>query len=84
MTADALLDFLQWPAMVVTLLAAWLVASLQRRKRTLGFWMFVASNVLWVAWGWHDGAYALVALQFGLFTLNLRGVRKNDPQRAAT
>lgn len=84
MTPDAVLDSLQWPAMVVTLLAAWLVASLQRRKRTWGFGLFVASNVLWVVWGWHDGAYALVALQFGLFVLNLRGVRKNDPERAAT
>jgi hypothetical protein len=84
MTPDAVLDFLQWPAMVVTLLAAWLVASLQRRKRTWGFWLFVASNVLWVAWGWHDGAFALVALQFGLFALNLRGARKNDPERATS
>lgn len=83
MTPDAILDFLQWPAMATTLLAAWLVGSLHRRKRTWGFWLFVASNALWVAWGWHDGAYALVALQFGLFVLNLRGVRKNDPEKAA-
>lgn len=84
LTLDTFLGLLQWPAMVVTLLAAWLVASLHRQKRTWGFWLFVASNVLWVIWGWHDGAYALVALQFGLFVLNLRGARKNDPERAAT
>ena len=74
------IDVLQWPAMAVTLIAAWLVASQARRRRNWGFWCFVASNVLWVAWGLHDHAYALVALQFGLFALNLRGVRKNDPQ----
>jgi hypothetical protein len=72
------LDALQWPAMVITLIAAWLVASQQKRKRSWGFWCFVLSNVLWVVWGWHDGAYALIALQFGLFALNVRGVRKNE------
>ncbi len=73
------IDALQWPAMVVTLAAAWLVASQSRRRRSLGFWIFVASNVLWVAWGWHAHAYALIALQVGLFALNLRGARKNEP-----
>lgn len=82
MDAPHLLDLLQWPAMAVTLLAAWLVGSLQRRRRTWGFWCFVASNVLWVTWGWHAGAWALVALQFGLFLLNVRGVRKNDADAA--
>jgi hypothetical protein len=45
---------------------------------------FVASNILWIAWGVHAQAYALIALQVGLFVLNLRGVRKNDPQMQAT
>ena len=74
-------DALQWPAMVVTLVAAWLVASQQKARRSWGFWCFILSNVLWIAWGWHDGAYALIALQVGLFAMNLRGVRKNDPER---
>ena len=75
---ERLLDGLQWPAMAVTLLAAWLVASQSKRKRSLGFWCFILSNVLWVAWGWHDGAFALIALQLGLFALNVRGARKNE------
>jgi hypothetical protein len=74
------LNLLQWPAMIVTLTAAWLVASQSRRRRTVGFWCFVVSNVLWIAWGLHAQAYALIALQVGLFVLNLRGVRKNDPE----
>ena len=37
--------------MVVTLVAAWLVASRNTHKRSWGFWCFVASNVLWVVWG---------------------------------
>ena len=72
------LDLLQWPAMAVTLYAAWLVASQDKRRRERGFWWFVASNVLWIAWGWDAHAWALIALQFGLFAMNLRGARKND------
>jgi hypothetical protein len=79
---DSLINTLQWPAMAVTLTAAWLVASRSPRKRAAGFWCFIASNILWIAWGLHDEAYALIALQFGLFALNLRGVRKNDPESA--
>lgn len=80
---DGIIDALQWPAMAVTLTAAWLVASQSRRKRTAGFWCFVASNALWIAWGLHASAYALIALQVGLFVLNLRGVRKNEPHTDA-
>jgi hypothetical protein len=75
---DFLLDLLQWPAMVTTLVAAWLVASESKHKRNVGFWCFIASNVLWIAWGWHDGALALIALQVGLFALNVRGERKTE------
>ncbi|HET9447180.1 MAG TPA: hypothetical protein VFO35_13010 [Steroidobacteraceae bacterium] len=77
---DEFLDALQWPAMVVTLAAAWLVASQSSRRRTIGFWCFIASNLLWIVWGLHAKAYALIALQVGLFVLNLRGVKKNDPE----
>ena len=76
---DNHLDLLQWPAMVATLVAAWLVASQSRGKRSWGFWCFIASNLLWAAWGWHAQAWALIALQVGLFVLNLRGARKNEP-----
>jgi hypothetical protein len=68
---------LQWPAMVVTIVAAWLVASQRKFKRNWGFWMFLISNVLWIVWGLHDGAYALIVLQVGLAFLNIRGAIKN-------
>ena len=77
---DTLLDALQWPAMIATLVAAWLVASQSKQKRNWGFWGFIVSNVLWIAWGWHDRAFALIALQVGLFALNVRGARKTEPQ----
>jgi hypothetical protein len=75
---DQVLNALQWPAMITTLVAAWLVASNSKRKRNWGFWCFIASNVLWIAWGWHDRAYALIFLQCGLFMLNLRGASKTE------
>ena len=71
------IDWIQWPAMVVTVLAAWLVASQKKFKRNWGFWVFLLSNVLWIAWGLHDGAYALIVLQVGLAILNIRGAIKN-------
>jgi hypothetical protein len=70
--------WLQWPAMVASVLAAWLVASTHAGRRKVGFWVFLASNVLWVLWGVHDGARALIALQVVLAIMNVRGVRKND------
>jgi hypothetical protein len=73
-----ILDQLQWPAMAITVAAAWLIASRSAHKRAAGFWCFLASNVLWVAWGLHDRAYALVTLQFFLAALNIRGVYKNE------
>lgn len=74
------LDLLQWPAMAVTLAASWLVASQSRRRRAWGFWVFLLSNLLWIAWGLHAGAPALIVLQLGLAALNIRGARKNEPQ----
>ena len=65
--------------MVATLIAAWLVGSSTKQRRNAGFWWFLASNVLWVAWGWHAHAYALIVLQAGLFVLNLRGLKKTEP-----
>jgi hypothetical protein len=72
------LDLLQWPAMIVTLAAAWAVGSTRSRRREFGFWLFIVSNVLWMIWGFSEGAWALIVLQVGLFALNLRGAHKNE------
>jgi uncharacterized membrane protein len=40
--------------------------------------MFILSNVLWIAWGWHDEAWALITLQLALMTMNVRGIVKNE------
>ena len=70
------LNLLQWPAMVVTIAAAWLIASSSPARRNSGFWVFLLSNGLWIVWAAHAGAPALIALQIGLATMNIRGAIK--------
>jgi len=72
------LDLVQWPATAVTVWAAWLVASSLKRRRHLGFWIFLLSNALWVVWGLHTRAWALVFLQVCLAAMNIRGARKAE------
>lgn len=72
------MNTLQWPAMIITVLAAWLVGSQRKFKRNWGFWMFLLSNVLWIAWGVYDRAFALIVLQVALAILNIRGAVKNQ------
>ena len=71
------LDLVQWPAMIITVAAAWYVTSTNRQRRRVGFWLFLASNVMWVIWGIHARAYALIALQACLAIMNVRGEWKN-------
>jgi hypothetical protein len=73
------LDAIQWPAMIVTLTGAWLVASKSQRRRHAGFWVFLLSNLLWVTWAVQARAWALLALQLGLAGMNIRGKRRNEP-----
>lgn len=76
---DSWLDAVQWPAMVVTIVAAWLVGSTSRPRRLAGFWIFLASNALWIVWGWHTSAWALIVLQVALAAMNIRGAFKAEP-----
>lgn len=72
-----MIDFVQWPAMAVTVVAAWFIGSQRPKRRMVAFWCFILSNVLWVVWGLHANAYALIILQLCLCAMNLRGFRKN-------
>jgi len=71
------LDLFQWPAMVVTITAAWFVASSQKHRRQIGFWLYLVSNLLWVVWAIHARAYALIILQLCLAVMNIRGEKRN-------
>ena len=77
------LDWIQWPAMIITVIAAWMVASQRKFKRNWGFWLFLLSNILWIIWGVGDAAYALIVLQFALAALNIRGAVKNRTQKSS-
>lgn len=41
-------------------------------------WIFLASNVLWTAWGIQQQAWALIALQVCLALMNIRGLKKTE------
>lgn len=74
------IDLLQWPAFACSVIAAYLVASEDERRRNAGFWVFLASNALWVAWGLPAQAWAVVALQVCLAVMNVRGLKKTKQQ----
>ena len=73
-----MLDLVQWPAFATSVVAAWLVASTSPGRRNAGFWVFLASNALWIVWGLHARAWALLALQVCLAALNIRGLVKTE------
>jgi hypothetical protein len=72
------LNLVQWPAMLLTIIAAWMVSSRRKFKRNWGFWIFLMSNALWIVWAVGDRAYAMIVLQVCLAVMNVRGVRMND------
>ncbi|MDM0009534.1 hypothetical protein QTI51_32540 [Variovorax sp. J22G73] len=69
-------NVIQWVAFALSLLADWLVASINERRRNTGFGMFLLSNVVWTVWGVQTLAYALIALPVCLAALNIRRLPK--------
>jgi hypothetical protein len=76
-----IVDLLQWPAMVITVIAAWLVGSASRASAPSASGASSRATCLWVVWGLHDHAYALVALQFFLAAINARGSTRTSEAR---
>ncbi|WP_420847213.1 hypothetical protein [Metapseudomonas resinovorans] len=64
--------------MLVTMAAVWLIGSQTPARRHIGFWVFLASNALWIAVGLHAHAWTLIILQLCLTAMNLRGAKKAD------
>ena len=57
------------------------VASRTAARRHIGSWVFLFSKVLWVCWGWQDGAWALIFLIFlnlCLALMNGLGILKKE------
>ena len=81
------INLIQWPAMAVTIAGAWFVASQRKFKRNWGFWTFLLGNLLWVLWGLHDHAYALIVLQvYGRleFWMRKKNIRAADYKTSGT
>jgi hypothetical protein len=72
------LALLEWPAMAISLAAAWWMGSRKPGKRIAAFCMLIVGNLLWIGWGWGEDARALIALNLGLLALNVRGILKNE------
>ena len=75
------IDLLQWPAMVLTIAAAWFVASTRTNRRNIGFWMFIVSNAMWLVWAVPAHAYALIIVQICTAAMNVRGALKSDSSK---
>lgn len=71
------LGYMQWPALIVTVLASWMVSVRYKDRRKTGFWLFLLSNILWGVWGVYAQAYALIALQICLSITNIHGILTN-------
>ncbi|MDQ1811769.1 hypothetical protein RBA41_00475 [Massilia sp. CCM 9210] len=75
---EEIFALLEWPAMAISLAAAWWMGSKKPGKRIVAFSMLIVGNLMWIAWGWGEAAWALIALNVGLLALNVRGIRKNE------
>ena len=73
----SIIEFLQWPAMAITGLAAWFMGSVRARRRVIAFWCFTIGNALWVIWGANHEAYGLITLEIILALMNMRGLKRN-------
>jgi hypothetical protein len=76
------LALLEWPAMAISLAAAWWMGSQRAERRILAFSLLIVGNLLWIGWGWGESAWALIALNVGLLGLNVRGIAKNDDAKS--
>ncbi len=78
MILEEMLNYIQWPAMIVTIAAAWYVGAERKDNRNWGFWLFLLSNFLWLIWAIPQEAWALAILQISLAIMNTRGVLKSE------
>jgi presenilin-like A22 family membrane protease len=71
-------NWLQWPAMIITVASTWLIASKSEGYRKIGFVGALVGNGIWTLWGVGAGAIAVIILQILLAFTNIRGVVKAD------
>ena len=63
-----------WAASLTALLGAALIAMRSSRWSKWGFVAFLASNLLWISWGIHCGAWELVCQNVGFLVTSVAGI----------
>jgi hypothetical protein len=63
-------------ATLTGLAGAWYVAAEERDRAAMGFVAFLASNAAWVAFGYINSHWILIAQQVGFTALSVRGIWK--------
>lgn len=74
------MEWLQWPAMVLSLGAAWLTGDADASHRAVGFVLYIVSNVLWITWGWRTKTptpWGLIVMYLVFSFLSARGLVNN-------
>lgn len=74
-----MIDFLQWPALLLSIAGAWCVSGGTARQRLIGFLLFLGSNVLWLLWASGASAWAVVIANVIYMVTSVRGVFSNLP-----
>ncbi len=72
-----MIDWLQWPALLLSIVGAWCVGGRNARMRLIGFWLFLLSNIAWASWGYGAMAWAVVISQLVFIITSIRGIRSN-------
>lgn len=74
---EALLHFLQWPALVLAIAGAPLVASGIQRRVYVGFTLWLASNLCWIVWALSTATWSVLLMQVYFLFTSLAGRRNN-------
>lgn len=74
---EELLGFLQWPALVLAVVGAPLVASGVPRRVAAGFTLWAVSNVCWILWAVTTGTWSVLLMQAYFLITSLAGRRNN-------
>jgi hypothetical protein len=70
-------NFLDWPAMLTALIGTFILSrrAPSARMRRLAFFIYLVSNLLWLAWACHLRAYPMIIMQLGFLYTSIDGIR---------
>ena len=74
---ETILNLLQWPALVLAIAGAPLVASGVSRRVYVGFTLWTVSNLCWIAWALTTGTWSVLLMQVYFLFTSLAGRRNN-------